>query len=511
MLMMATIALIMSGCQEQQVVFDHEQSMFPINEKAILIEAIVPSGTNNSDDIYITGEFNANELWKMEKAEQSDKKWGIYLFPAEFAEGKTLQDGFYFVSKKDGEERNLKGDSVFHTLDATIGKTYNVWIDRWASYFGPKEIEHDGAVIYILNEIEEWNDVYVYGYADGLPELFGAWPGKKVNGLETINGVEYRYVDCGKDNDGLTYNLIFNDGNSGDGHQFNGPGFTVDGKTFFRLKADHSYETFTPSDEPAGHDGAVVYILDGKNWGANITLYMWGDVNNLDTKGGASAGWPGLPVMGFETIGEHNWYYIDLGAANVGKKEALIFSNNGSGQLGDITDYEITDQDLYVYLTGSAPVIVEDPLNIDPTWEIFEAGTTEKEDAIIDLYFYDATTDEFHSQDTLGTEGVAFTDTVAALNVYAWGAKEIFGPWPGKIVTDWKYTEILGIRLYHYQIECKVGDEFNIIVNNQNITGAKYQYDAFKAVATEVENDYYMKVTNTAATPLELTVKAPRR
>lgn len=40
------------------------------------------------------------------KAGNSDVKWGIYLFPSTFKNGKTLADGFYFVSEN--KERNVQ-------------------------------------------------------------------------------------------------------------------------------------------------------------------------------------------------------------------------------------------------------------------------------------------------------------------------------------------------------------------------------------------------------------------
>lgn len=77
----------------------------------------VPS---KDDEIYIVGEFNGGEdvaveqlEWRLEKASNSEVKWGIYLIPSTFKDGKTLADGFYFFSKKNGAERTVKMKTLY--------------------------------------------------------------------------------------------------------------------------------------------------------------------------------------------------------------------------------------------------------------------------------------------------------------------------------------------------------------------------------------------------------------
>ena len=40
--MMACIALLLASCQQEQIVFDHEQQQFATLENAILVELIAP-------------------------------------------------------------------------------------------------------------------------------------------------------------------------------------------------------------------------------------------------------------------------------------------------------------------------------------------------------------------------------------------------------------------------------------------------------------------------------------
>lgn len=506
-LMLTAIVLVLTGCKKEELVFEHEKSMFPLKENAVLIEAIVPMGTSSSDEIYITGPFAGDEMIPLQKATESNAKWGVYILESDYHDGKTLADGFYFFSKKEGEERDLRGDSVMHYLTAQPGTTNNVYVMRWASYFNGGGNKHEGYVIYIENQ-SDWDDVLLYGWADGQAEIFGAWPGAKVNGLETVYGTEYRYIDCGTEFDDMTYNLIFNNGN---GKQFNGPALTLNKNYFIRIKEDLTFEIFEP--EQSGHNGPVIYVLDGLEWGKSITCYMYGDVNDLGKDGGATAGWPGRTIDGVETVGAHSWYYFDMGEACVGKKESLIFSKNGAMQLGDLFDYTIEkDKNLYVYLAPDKKVVeVEDPMNIDPSWTIYEAIEKEPETAIIYLCVYDSTSLTFHTMSDLSDTAVATLDTTST-NIYAWGTKECFGGWPGSPVQTWEKETLFGLTLSHYTIECHVGDYFNLIVNNQDAgLGGKYQYNGIVLEATEAYNEYYLKIGDKAITPLELSVKSPRR
>ena len=136
-ILIALVALvgILVGCQSDPVEFDHEQPQFEIRANAILLELIAPTGTTADDEIYIFGAFNGlNDTtavgqleWKLEKAQHSDSKWGIYLQPEDFVNGKTLKDGFSFVSVKEGAECDVQGKPMLHQLDVTVGTRTNVW------------------------------------------------------------------------------------------------------------------------------------------------------------------------------------------------------------------------------------------------------------------------------------------------------------------------------------------------------------------------------------------------
>lgn len=74
------------------------------------------------------------------------------------------------------------------------------------------EIISDPRVKYYTLYIEDktgWDDLYVYAWGDGVPELFGAWPGAAAAATETVDGVTYKtfpFKGAGE----TVYNLIFN-------------------------------------------------------------------------------------------------------------------------------------------------------------------------------------------------------------------------------------------------------------------------------------------------------------
>lgn len=485
--MMACMALLLASCQQEQIVFDHEQQQFKVLENAILIELIAPTGTSVDEEIYIIGAFNGmdektvigNVEWQLEKAENSDKKWGIYLFPGDFVEGKTLADGFSFVSKKSGLEYTIKGEPATHTLNASIGQMYNVWADRWASYFtsNGEQVQHDGAVVYVLDE-SGFGQLNLYMYGD-VNDLNGVWPGMAVTGTETVNGIALKYFDIGADNEGLSETLIFSDNGANQLADYGPVVFSSSEPIYLHITAEGTIEELKMSNT-VEHDGAAVYVLDGLEWGMNTTLYMWGDVNDLNGT------WPGMVVTGTEKIGDYTYMYFDIGAANAGLNESLIFSNNGSNQLKDYA-YTI-GENIYLYLTKDSIYTIADPTNPgDVVW--FDPQAKPKEEATIDLWIYNA------------------TDTLTPLNLYAWGSKEVFGAWPGIAVNTMDSVAILNLPLSHTQITGFVGDEYHLIFNNN----AGAQLADYDIKVAEVTNELYIKVSDEGVTPLSIAAQMQGR
>ncbi len=121
-ILLLTATLALGACDRDEIVFDHEQPAFEVKDGNILLEVIVPRETVDNDIIYIAGAFNGGDeaaagdlRWQLEKSTTVDSKWGIYLDPSTFVNGKTLADGYHFVSTNDGEERSALNEPVLRT------------------------------------------------------------------------------------------------------------------------------------------------------------------------------------------------------------------------------------------------------------------------------------------------------------------------------------------------------------------------------------------------------------
>ena len=174
------------------------------------------------------------------------------------------------------------------------------------------------------------------------------------------------------------------------------------------------------------HDGFVVYVDDQTGWDA-LTLYMWGDINNLN------GDWPGMNPTGTWEKGGVKWTYFDMGAANTGLNENLIFNNGGNGS--QLADFNFTiDRDIYLLVTADG---VEE-IGLEPTVQ--------------------------HDGYALF---VLNQSSQTELALYAWGDAEAFGGWPGMAPTGTQ--TINGLEYTYFDLgEANTGLNLNLIPNNNN-------------------------------------------
>ena len=251
MLLLPMLGLLSSCSSDEDIVFDHEKAAFDIQADKVLLEVITPSNTAADEDIYIVGAFNGlddesvigNEKWKLTQSQIIQKKRGIYLDPTEFVEGKTLQDGFHFVSSKQRNEVSALGTEINRTDKYAVGTRSNIYISNWAAYFdsAPEVPTHDGFVVYVENKTT-WDALALYMWGD-VSDLNGGWPGMQPTGTQVINGVTYTYFDFGEGNSGLAENLIFN--NNGGGSQLADHAFTISENLYVRI-TDSGVEVIDP-------------------------------------------------------------------------------------------------------------------------------------------------------------------------------------------------------------------------------------------------------------------------
>ena len=425
----------MSSCSNKEdIVFDHERQQFETRADRILLEYIAPFGTTPKEEIYIVGEFNGGEeaignpAYLLTKAEKSDVKWGIYLDPSTFVGGKTLSDGFAFYSKTQGKEYTINGEEAVHNDNPSVGTFTNIWGQRWEAYYWEggeaPEPEHDGFCVYVDDQTG-WDVLTLYMWGD-INNLNGDWPGMQVTGTWNHDGITWKYFDFGEENTGLNENLIFNNG--GAGAQLKDFNFTIDRNIYLRITADGVEEI---SPEPSvKHDGFAVFVYDETGWDA-LTLYMWGDVNNLN------GDWPGMEVTGGQTINGVTYKYFDMGEGNTGLSENLIFSNAGSSQLSDFA-YTI-DHDVYLHVTTSGVTEI-DPSTFQPGGG---GGDTPDPEPTVEKVIIAV------------KNSVGYADP----HLYVWGDSEACGSWPGAApvkVTDNGW----------YLFELPANGTYNLILND---------------------------------------------
>lgn len=464
-----------TGCKEEKIILTSELPQFETREGLMLLEVIVPYGTGINDQIYIYGDFNGGEeaigqpQWQLQRGNPQagvPAKFGIYINPSDFEGGKTLADGYTFYNIQSGPEKNIDNEPMLHYEYPGIGERLNVFVDYWEADFttpeNPDEVEHDGYAVYVINNTG-WTDLALYAWGDA--EAFGAWPGITPTGRMEINGTMYQYFDTGADNEGLNLNLIFN--NNGGGEQLADVNVTLNKDYYFELTSEGAVEI--DPNASITHDGYVVYVYNNTGW-ENVTLYMWGDVNDLN------GGWPGMQPTGTIVINGIGYLYFDMGEANTGLAENLIFSNDGDSQLGDFA-FTI-NRDIYLEISSSGVT------EINP--DDFKPGE-ETPDTPVEPDQPEPSA-EYHIYIKNETGWSNFY-------LYAWGDKEIFGGWPGLSTEE---TVVIDGTEYLDFTVAGAGETEHLIFNNND----GIQIEQEDMVVT-IDRNWFIQVTSSAATFLE--------
>ena len=268
-------------------------------------------------------------------------------------------------------------------------------------------------------------------------------PSTFVSGKSLADGFYFYSVSQGKELD-LNGELAHHTDNPGVG-------------TFTNIWGQH-WESYYweggESPEPE-HDGFCVYVDDQTGWDA-LTLYMWGDINNLN------GDWPGMQVTGTWKHDGVTWKYFDFGEENAGLNENLIFNNAGGGS--QLKDFNFTiDRNIYLRITADG---VEE---ISPEPAVKHDGYA--------VFVYDET----------GWE---------ALNLYMWGDENnLNGEWPGMEVTG--EQTVNGVTYKYFDMgEGNTGLGENLIFSN---AGSSQLAD----FAYTIDHDVYLHITTSGVTEIQ--------
>ena len=182
--------------------------------------------------------------------------------------------------------------------------------------------------IYLLDN-SGWDNLYLYAWGAGIPEMFGGWPGVEATEKVSIDGVEYLKVSF-PEGAAMPSNLIFN---NGDGVQFDGPTLDHVGSIYIKVEGD----SFIVSDVP--FPVYNIYIEDKTGWDR---LYLYAYSNEEASLFGE---WPGVEVSETVTIGDTRFKVVrNLPASDT--EHSFIIHNN-SGEQQDIDGIHTLTKHLY--------------------------------------------------------------------------------------------------------------------------------------------------------------------
>ena len=168
-----------------------------------------------------------------------------------------------------------------------------------------------------VRDLSGWNNLYVYGWADDAPELFGGWPGTEVAQNVYVGGEEYKKVDfpIGYSE---KYNLIFNNGS---GKQFDGPYVSPNEDLYVEITGS----AFTRLDPPATSDDTYnIYVNDKTGWN---NLYLYAYRNDLPSIFGE---WPGEFLSDTEVIDGTAYKVIRNVEATEEDHHFILHNNSGT-------------------------------------------------------------------------------------------------------------------------------------------------------------------------------------
>ena len=168
---------------------------FDTDENMILIEAKLPVGSYDSDEIYIAGAFNgaeaesyvADEKYRLVQSEVNINIYGVYLDPTAFVEGTSLTDGFWLYSKNSGLSLTTKKELATYTSNAEKGQRTSIVVSQWGEPV-KDEVEtlpeHPGTIRVYVDNQAGWEAVALYQWGTEN-NLGGSWPGMQPTGTET--------------------------------------------------------------------------------------------------------------------------------------------------------------------------------------------------------------------------------------------------------------------------------------------------------------------------------------
>ena len=276
-----------------------------------------------------------------------------------------------------------------------------------------------------------WGAVKYYAWDADDNKLLGAWSGKTITDIVSLNGVDYyKYTFP---NTVTMVNMIFNDGNN---QSEDVKGITE--TTFFALGDVLDGKSMVEERYVSDAQGIAVYLEKNSAtnaWGT-VYYYAWDADGDVLTDY-----WPGTEVTQTVTVNGVEYYRY---AFDSSVEEFDLIFTNGEKQTVDLEN--ITGDTFYTLTSADGDVELVDP----------ETYTGEKDEAI-SIYLLKSSVSSW-----------------SKVNFYAWNSSGVLlGNWPGKDMKNTTTVNVSGEDYYVYTFPDNV-ESLNIIFNNkQNNNGGQ--------------------------------------
>ena len=357
-LLLSVVSVFLAGGCEQEII--HEKVVEYIDEESYddfgfyrrsdmaLLEVELPEKTLQDDDVYVAGPFNGGEEavgdnnFRLRKSSRMPVRYGVYVDPDAFLDGKTLADGYWFVSRKEGREVDAEGEEVIHRDAVEVAGRTVVSVASWETRFIPRDetIAHDGPVVYVKDNTG-WDLLMldVSGEA-GAARL-------EPGGRSNLLGGKWTWFDLGAAAEGKEADLVFGNGSA----SLAAVHVKLDYCYYFNLTATEAVETSAFPE----HAGIRVWVDDRTGWTATA-MYLFGDVNDF---GGL---WPGIRPGGKLSYKGYDYTMFTVHSTAFGLNEQIIFNNNGMGtQLEKVPVTFSKDKPDYFYMITPMGTAAVDP------------------------------------------------------------------------------------------------------------------------------------------------------
>lgn len=295
--------------------------------------------------LHIWDDNGFSTVWPGIPAKMATRKGVNYLYfdaPQE-VNGKTVHAIIH--SNVDDATNRVYVESI------SLDKDRYYTLDNGTASFD-QALEYNPSTIYVIDRMGWGSNLHLYSWGND-EQIFGDWPGTAGKAMEgTFCGAPVYTFDLKAADAHKEAHLIFNDGDGGDGHQFDGE--------VIETGEDHVYVINSDFTWANGTLAARLYVKDGSGW-EYLYAYVWGTTEIF-------GGWPGAQFTSTQEINGVTYRYVEIPANCLGNVANIILHNNkdNKGDAGTDRRFEggilsglTVEHDFYFAITADSISVPE--------------------------------------------------------------------------------------------------------------------------------------------------------